>query len=381
VPALTACATVSQPQELALDSIEPASGVATKDTSVQLHGSGFTFSLSNDLDRGTTIAGDTLTVTVGSTVIADAAWRGPSLVEGTVPAGLSPGTYDVVVTMGTRTAMLQGGFEVLADTVLTLGPFGTPALLTPITLPVYVDDDPSLTADLRELYFNSDRPGGPGLGDIWVCKRATTSDPWGTPSLVNEVSTLDGETTPKVSPDGLALYFSSNRAGTLGGYDIWVSTRASRTDPWSAPTQVVQLSSNVGDTGAAVDASGVRLVLSSTRNGSSDLFLATRATVQDPWSTPVPINEANSLSGDADPFLANGGLTLMFISDRPGGMGLDDLYLAERFSLADPFNAPVLLPELNSPETEEDPWITDDLRHVVFTSYRSGDYELYEAFR
>jgi WD40-like Beta Propeller Repeat len=47
---------------------------------------------------------------------------------------------------------------------------------------------------------------------------------------------------PNVRKDGREIIFSSNRAGGLGGPDIWSATRASVDDPWSAP---VNLGSNV----------------------------------------------------------------------------------------------------------------------------------------
>jgi hypothetical protein len=43
---------------------------------------------------------------------------------------------------------------------------------------------------------------------------------------------------PNVRKDGRELVFSSNRAGGFGGQDIWSATRASADDPWSAPVNL-----------------------------------------------------------------------------------------------------------------------------------------------
>ena len=43
------------------------------------------------------------------------------------------------------------------------------------------------------------------------------------------------EGCPSISRDGLRLFFASNRAGGYGGLDIYISTRASVDDPWGAP--------------------------------------------------------------------------------------------------------------------------------------------------
>ncbi len=43
---------------------------------------------------------------------------------------------------------------------------------------------------------------------------------------------------PNVRADRLEVVFSSNRAGTLGGQDIWVATRERVEDLWSAPVNM-----------------------------------------------------------------------------------------------------------------------------------------------
>ena len=88
---------------------------------------------------------------------------------------------------------------------------------------------PSLSPDGLLLFFCGDspgpiRPGGFGNVDMWVTRRASVSEPWGTPvnlgPIVNSPS-LDG--LPRISPDGSTLYFSSERPGGFGGDwgDIW----------------------------------------------------------------------------------------------------------------------------------------------------------------
>jgi len=74
------------------------------------------------------------------------------------------------------------------------------------------------------LFFSENRdsgplqPGGYGGPDLWAARRASVSDPWGTPvnlgPMVNS-SSLDCAAT--VSPDGQTLYFTSERPGGLGG--------------------------------------------------------------------------------------------------------------------------------------------------------------------
>ncbi len=84
---------------------------------------------------------------------------------------------------------------------------------------------------------------------------------------------------PNVRADGLEVVFSSNRAGTLGGQDIWVATRGSLSAPWSAP---VNLGSVVNTTASesrpSLSRDGKQLLFGRTPGpeGSGDIYVTTR---------------------------------------------------------------------------------------------------------
>lgn len=69
---------------------------------------------------------------------------------------------------------------------------------------------PSLSGDGALLYFTSDRPGGRGGYDIWVSKWDGAEYAWPLP-LTGRVNTPFDEIDPALAPDNLVLYFSSNR--------------------------------------------------------------------------------------------------------------------------------------------------------------------------
>jgi len=66
------------------------------------------------------------------------------------------------------------------------------------------------------------RPGGYGGCDLWITTRASVSNPWSTPinlgSILNS-SYIDGQ--PAISADGSIIVFMSNRTGGLGSHDLW----------------------------------------------------------------------------------------------------------------------------------------------------------------
>jgi outer membrane protein OmpA-like peptidoglycan-associated protein/tetratricopeptide (TPR) repeat protein len=79
---------------------------------------------------------------------------------------------------------------------------------------------PSLSADGSVLYFTSDRPGGIGKTDIW--KVAVNADgTFGTPeNLGRRINTEGNEQFPSVTESNL-LYFASNGLNGLGGLDVF----------------------------------------------------------------------------------------------------------------------------------------------------------------
>jgi hypothetical protein len=82
------------------------------------------------------------------------------------------------------------------------------------------------------LYFSSGSASVPG--DIYVSEKIAGSfGPAAPVSELNDATANDIQ--PNVRKDGRELVFSSNRAGTLGGQDVWVATRDSVFDLWSVP--------------------------------------------------------------------------------------------------------------------------------------------------
>ena len=88
----------------------------------------------------------------------------------------------------------------------------------------------AVRADGKEILFNSGRPltpGGANVFDIWVSTRRTTHEAWSAPvNLGPPVNTTFAEFQPDLSHDGRTLLFIAGVGrGGLGGFDIWMSTR------------------------------------------------------------------------------------------------------------------------------------------------------------
>lgn len=79
------------------------------------------------------------------------------------------------------------------------------------------------TADGKNLYFISDRPGGYGGYDIYACTRLENGKWSKAFNLGSTINTEFNEVAPFPFPDGKGLCFSSNRLHPKTGFDIYVA--------------------------------------------------------------------------------------------------------------------------------------------------------------
>lgn len=80
-----------------------------------------------------------------------------------------------------------------------------------------------ITDDESKLFFASDRDGGYGGVDIYLCQKLPNGK-WSFPqNLGPTINSEFDEDFPNISPDGKTLYFSSKGHTSMGGYDIFSS--------------------------------------------------------------------------------------------------------------------------------------------------------------
>jgi len=192
-----------------------------------------------------------------------------------------------------------------------------------------VEAHASISGDGLALYFISDRLGGYGAWDIYATTRTTKNAPWGPPvNLGPTVNNSSVEAAPWISADDLELTFSSWRAGGYGGADIYVTKRATTNEPWGEPTNlgpVVNSAYNEYDTSLSQD--GLLLLFGDGSEspfrpggyGGGDMWMTRRASLSEPWQAPVNLGpRVNSPLMDAMPRISPDGRTLYFITLRDG---------------------------------------------------------------
>jgi hypothetical protein len=223
-------------------------------------------------------------------------------------------------------------------------PWGPPQNVEPINT-VYNEAAPNLTPDGHWMYFHSNRPEGCGGDDLYVSYRKDTSDDFAWEPAVNlgcQVNTEFDDDGPTYFEDNetgrVTMYFNSNRPGGIGQANIYASSLGD--DGTFGPAVLVsELSSQAMDGRTAIRRDGLEMLISSNRPGSlgsNDIWVSTRKCTLNTWSIPVnlgpPIDSGFSEGGAA---LSCDGTTMYFYSTRPGGFGGQDLYVTTRIALCD----------------------------------------------
>jgi hypothetical protein len=94
----------------------------------------------------------------------------------------------------------------------------------------------SITYDGNIMYFSSNRSGGKGGFDLY--KSEKHNGEWGKPiNLGNTINTKYNEEAPCISQDGTVLLFSSEGHRNMGGMDIFASTLSHKGE-WTEPVNL-----------------------------------------------------------------------------------------------------------------------------------------------
>ena len=210
-----------------------------------------------------------------------------------------------------------------------------------------------------------------------------------------DINTSAVEGLPYISGDGLTLYYSSRRPGGLGGVDLYHATRSTVNDPFGDVTNLGDgINSAANEWIPVISSDGLTLYFTIANNGGpggfggDDLFQATRSTTDDAFDNVTNLGPAiNTEFHDDSGDISSDGLTLYFSSYRTGD---SDLYMATRESISDGFaNVTNLGTGVNGSAAEISPRLSANGLVLFFSDdnespYRSGghgDADIWVAMR
>ena len=143
----------------------------------------------------------------------------------------------------------------------------------------YVELSASITGDENVMYFSSNRPGGKGGFDIYQVKKLPNGE-WALPRNLEQLNTPEDDDAPFIHSDNRTLYFSSKGHKTMGGYDIFQSVFNEETGKWTEPQNMGYPVNTAGDDIYFVwSADGERGYFSSAREdsyGDLDIYVVHR---------------------------------------------------------------------------------------------------------
>lgn len=147
------------------------------------------------------------------------------------------------------------------------GKWSAPVALPPlINLPNVSTKQPSISPDGRTLYFTSNRPGGFGGYDVWRATKNEKGEWMGVHNLGETVNTPWEEQSPFIHFDNRTLYFSSNGHPGLGDLDLFKAT-LQQDSTWSTPVNLgYPINTPATDMGLVISASGANAYYASSRN-------------------------------------------------------------------------------------------------------------------
>jgi peptidoglycan-associated lipoprotein len=205
---------------------------------------------------------------------------------------------------------------------------GNPVLFSSeIFAPDANEGSPAFSPDGKTLVFARGNTGKKkGTADVDLYMSRNVNGQWTAPAILPINDSLAWDGSPAFSRDGKTLYFASNRAGGVGGIDIY-RTNMDASGRFSRPVNMGKEINTAGDDMFPYVAEGGKLYFASDGHpglGKLDLFSATRTqgviTIE---NMGLPFNSPQDDFGLVFYKDLNKGF---FSSNREGGKGDDDIY-------------------------------------------------------
>jgi hypothetical protein len=180
---------------------------------------------------------------------------------------------------------------------------------------------------------------------------------------------------PTLTDDLLEIYLTSDRDGSLGGNDTWFAKRSSPDDPFETPQLVPGVNSASEESSPAISLDGLTLWFASNRSGGAggmDIWVATRADRNSDFTTPEAVTALNTSGYEIPRPVGEHGLQMPLSSHGPSGNY--QLMMASRSSVTADWQAPKPISELSDPNLlMVDGFLTDDGTMLLFNAEQSGN--------
>lgn len=253
-----------------------------------------------------------------------------------------------------------------------LGAFGAPTPVPGASTAV-PEDDGTLSSDGLDLVFAFADPDDNDRKHLFLMTRLALDQPFSAPVALPFDTDGQTEQTPRFSADDRTLFFASNRDGSL---DIFQATRsAPGANDFGTPVAVAGVSVDGATDKWFMPCDGGRYLMISDRDGDPDIYEGVLG-----QGDPVRVAELSSNDSETGTFLTDDCLTTYFASTRTGD---NRIFTSTRTSVDQPWPEPVEVLDFNpaANEDQEDPWLSRDGRIFLLSSNVAGNKDVFESRR
>ncbi|HWB79049.1 MAG TPA: hypothetical protein VG755_29010 [Nannocystaceae bacterium] len=200
----------------------------------------------------------------------------------------------------------------------------------------------------------------------------TTSTTVGTSSTDATLTGVDATTEPDTSTSGAGTSSSSGASSDDESSSSGESGGGPPTfGPFDDAVPVAELNSEFFDDDPTLRGDLLEIYFASLRGGGvggEEIWRAERNSVAEDWGDPEIMSGLNSIGQDGWPELSHDGLWLSFGSDRFGGEGSFDIYVVGRADFDSPWSLPFRVDELSSFDPEASAVMSADMLEVMLAS-------------
>ena len=209
-----------------------------------------------------------------------------------------------------------------------------------------------VSPDNLRMYYYRTEPGS--IRRIKFTKRSTIDEQWKPGFNISALYDLGDVSNPSLTQDELTIVFTGRDiSGGQGGYDLWMATRQNKNLPFTNIINLAEINSTELDAHPSISPDGLTLYFDSDRNGTSQLFKATRESLDAPFDNIEHLSFFDSPGSSLSyPSPANDETTLYFVRWPENGM--TDIYVSYSYEATTRYVDAVNGNDLNnglSPET------------------------------
>jgi tetratricopeptide (TPR) repeat protein len=215
-------------------------------------------------------------------------------------------------------------------------------------------------------------------------------------NMGREINSRFDEYAPSITADGSQLFFTARRSDTEGGEidehgdykfyeDIYTSKWNAEIGEWETSYGVSGfVNTPMYDAVLSVNPQGDQMfIYKNNANNAGDIFMSTLDVHQNEWRAPEKLpRPINTTYFEGSCSITANGNTLYFISERQGGKGQGDIYVAEKKSNGD-WSSPKSLGEVINTEMDEKfVFIHPNGKTIYFSSdghQTMGSYDIFKS--